>query len=716
MSATVSLLNSEPNIAAGKGVWALALCLQVLGISADPDRIQHEAGKSGALSEIELLLAARKFPVKAKALASSIKRLPKIPLPAVTEMRSCGFVVLGKVTDESVLLIGQGDIAPRSMTIADFERDWSGRLIMLTKRAALDDTGRRFDITWFWGAVHKYRTILYEVLIASFVIQLFALATPLIFQTVIDKVLVHRGLSTLQVLVAGLALISIFDATLSGLRGYLFTHTSNRIDVELGSRIFRHLLRLPFNYFEARRVGDSVARVREIETIRQFLTSSSITLVLDLLFGAVFLAVMFLYSPVLAWVVVGVLPLYVLLSFAVTPAFRSRLDEKFRRGAENQAFLVESITGIETIKAMAVEPMMQRRWEEQLSSYVRSSFRASQLGNIASQTANLLNKVTTVITLFLGARLVITNEITVGELVAFNMLAGQVSGPVLRLVQVWQDFHQVRISVERLGDILNTPTEPHSTSAQAGLAPLSGAIELDRLTFRYSPNSQPVLRDVSLKIPAGQVVGIVGPSGSGKSTIAKLMQRLYLPESGRLLIDGFDTAVIDPAWLRRQTGVVLQENILFNRSVRENIALVDPAMPLERVIAAAKLAGAHEFICKMPKGYDTPIGERGTSLSGGQRQRIAIARALVTNPRILIFDEATSALDYESESVIQANMREIVNGRTVIIIAHRLSTVRSADRILTIENGSIVEDGHHDQLVTGDGRYAALHRLQAAAR
>ena len=333
-------------------------------------------------------------------------------------------------------------------------------------------------------------------------------------------------------LVAGLALIAIFDAMLSGLRTYLFSHTSNRIDVELGSRIFRHLLRLPLAYFENRRVGDFVARVRELETIRQFLTSSSITLALDLLFAAVFLGVMFIYSPLLTWVVLGTLPLYALLSLVMTPAFRRRLDEKFRRGAENQAFLVESITGIETIKAMAVEPVMQRRWEEQLAGYVGASFRASQVGNVATQVANLLNKATTIITLFLGAHLVINNELTVGELVAFTMLAGQVSGPVLRLVQVWQDFHQVRISVDRLGDILNTPVEPHTASAQVSQGPLMGEIELERVTFRYGPNLHPVLRDVSLKIPAGQVVGIVGPSGSGKSTIAKLLQRLYLPESG----------------------------------------------------------------------------------------------------------------------------------------------------------------------------------------
>jgi subfamily B ATP-binding cassette protein HlyB/CyaB len=533
---------------------------------------------------------------------------------------------------------------------------------------------------------------------------------------VIDKVLVHRGLSTLEVMVAGLALMAMFEALLSGLRTYLFSHTSNRIDVVLGARVFRHLMRLPLAYFERRRVGDSVARVRELETIRQFITSSSITLVLDLCFGAVFIGVMFVYSSTLAFVVTATLPLYALLSIATTPAFRRRLDEKFRRGAENQAFLVESVTGVETIKAMAVEPQMQSRWEEQLARYVSASFAASQIGNWATQAATLLNKGVGALTLFLGAGLVIANRMTVGELVAFNMLASQVSSPVLRLVQVWQDFHQVRISVERLGDILNTPVETQATSAQTSRPRLEGSIEFERVTFRYGINTPPVLRDVSVKIPAGQVVGIVGSSGSGKSTVAKLVQRLYQPEAGRVLVDGVDVAMLDPSWLRRQIGVVLQDNVLFNRSVRENIALADPALSIEKVIAAAKLAGAHDFICKMPQGYDTSIGERGISLSGGQRQRVAIARALVGDPRILIFDEATSALDYESESIIQGNMRDIVKGRSVLIIAHRLSTVRRADRILTIDNGVIVEDGTHEDLVAGHGRYATLHQIQAVGR
>jgi subfamily B ATP-binding cassette protein HlyB/CyaB len=439
-------------------------------------------------------------------------------------------------------------------------------------------------------------------------------------------------------------------------------------------------------------------------------------LVLDLAFGAVFIAVMFIYSVPLAMVVTGSLPLYAILSFATTPAFRRRLDDKFRRGAENQAFLVESVTGVETIKAMAVEPQMQEKWEEQLAGYVRASFSTSQVGNWATQIANLINKIVGATTLFIGAGLVIANKLTVGELVAFNMLASQVGGPVLRLVQVWQDFHQVRLSVERLGDILNSPVENSSASNQVSKLNIDGAIQFDRVTFRYGLNAQPVLRDVSLMIPAGQIIGIVGPSGSGKSTFAKLAQRLYQPEVGRVLVDGVDVSFLDPTWLRRQIGVVLQENILFNRTVRENIALSSSALPMEEVVGAARLAGAHDFICAMPQGYDSLIGERGLSLSGGQRQRIAIARALVNNPRILIFDEATSALDYESESILQQNMRDIVKGRTVIIIAHRLSTVRGADRIVTIENGVIVEDGTHEQLIRSNGRYAALHQIQSVSR
>ena len=412
-------------------------------------------------------------------------------------------------------------------------------------------------------------------------------------------------------------------------------------------------------------------------------------------------------------IVVAAFPFYIGISAFATPFFRQRLDEKFARGAENQAFLVETVTGVQTLKSMAVEPQMQRRWEEQLAGYVAASFRVISLGNTASQTVQLISKLVTAGVLYFGAKLVINGSLTVGELVAFNVLAGRVSAPVLRLAQMWQDFHQARLSVARLGDILNTPAEPTFRSGRTALPAIRGDIVFDHVTFRYRLDGPEVLRDVSFSIPAGQVVGVVGPSGSGKSTLAKLVQRLYVPESGRVLVDGTDLSIVDSAWLRRQVGVVLQEDILFNRSIRENIALTDPGISIDRVIAAATLAGAHDFILELPEGYDTIVGERGGNLSGGQRQRIAIARAILNEPRVLIFDEATSALDYESERIVQRNMSQISAGRTVLIVAHRLSTVRSADRILTVDHGLLTEDGTHDELLRRGGRYATLHRLQS---
>jgi len=696
---------------ADSGLEALVIVLHLQGVAADAEQIRHRLG-TDKIGAPEILRCARDLGLKARACHSDWARLVRTPLPAIATLREGGFMVIAKAAEEKVLVQSPQEPGPALMSRAKLLAVWDGGLILMTRRAGLSDITRRFDITWFLGAIHKYRHLLSEVLVASFFLQLFALVSPLFFQVVIDKVLVHRSLSTLDVLVVGLVAISLFETVLGILRTYLFAHTTNRIDVELGARLFHHLLALPMAYFQARRVGDSVARVRELENIRNFLTSSALTLVIDLLFTFVFLAVMFAYSPLLSWIVLGSFPFYIAISAGATPLFRRRLDEKFRRGAENQAFLVESVTGIETLKAMAVEPQMQRRWEEQLAGYVAASFRVLSLGNTASQAVQFVSKIVTTGILYFGAKLVIDGGLSVGELVAFNILAGRVSTPVLRLAQVWQDFHQARLSVLRLGDILNSTPEPAYAAARMQLPAIRGNITFDHVTFRYRIDGQKVLHDVSFDVPAGQIVGIVGPSGSGKSTFAKLVQRLYVPENGRVLIDGMDLAVADPAWLRRQIGVVLQENVLFNRSVRENIALAYPAMPMERIIAAAKLSGAHEFILELPEGYDTVVGERGSSLSGGQRQRIAIARALIADPRILIFDEATSALDYESERIIQHNMREIAKGRTVLIIAHRLSTVRAADRIVTLERGRMVEDGTHDALIKTSGRYAALHRMQ----
>ncbi len=694
------------------GLTALVMLLRFHGVGADPAQIKHQAG-TAALGTADMVRCAREFGLKARELKTNWARLAKTPLPAIAVLKDGGFLLLGKVGDDKVVVQSTRTPRPELMTREDLEAIWDGRLVLMTRRASLAELSRRFDVTWFLGAIHKYRHQLGEVLVASFFLQLFALASPLFFQVVIDKVLVHRSISTLDVLVIGLLGIGLFETILGILRTYLFSHATNRIDVELGARLFQHLLALPTSYFQTRRVGDSVARVRELESIRTFLTSSALTLVIDLFFTFVFLGVMLVYSPLLTVVVLAGFPFYVGISAGATPRFRQLLDEKFKRGAESQAFLVESVTGVETLKAMAVEPQMQRRWEEQLAGYVAASFRVLRLGNTASNSVQFVNKAVMAGILYFGARLVISGELTVGELVAFNMLAGRVSQPVLRLAQIWQDFHQARLSVERLGDILNTAPEPRFNPARAALPAIRGDVTFDHVVFRYRIDGPEILHDVSFSVSAGQVIGIVGPSGSGKSTVAKLIQRLYIPERGRVLVDGVDLAMVDTSWLRRQVGAVLQESVLFNQSIRDNIALPDPAMPIERVVEAAKLAGAHDFILELPEGYDTVVGERGASLSGGQRQRIAIARALVTNPRILIFDEATSALDYESERIIQDNMQRIAQGRTVFVIAHRLSTVRRSDRIITIDRGRLVEDGTHDELITKGGRYATLHRVQA---
>ena len=672
---------------------------------------RRHLASSKLASKEDVVRIARKLGLKARVVATRWDRLARTPVPAIVENKDGTFFVAGRFLDGKLLVQRPTEPRPRLVERGEFEEAWSGRLVLLGRRASLASLPDVFDLRWFMSAVHRYRRVIGEVLVASFFIQLLGLVSPLFFQVVIDKVLVHRSLSTLDVLMIGLAIVATFEVVLGALRTYVFSQTTNKIDVELGARLFDHLLALPMAYFANRRVGDSVARVRELENIRNFITGSALTLTIDLLFTFVFFAVMFLYSATLTYIVLASLPFYILISVIVTPIFRRRLDEKFRRGADNQAFLVESVGAAETVKAMAVEPQMRQRWEEQLAGYVRASFRTQTLGNIGTQVVQFINKATMVLTLYFGAKAVIAGDMTVGELVAFNMLAARVAQPVLRIAQIWQDFQQTRISVERLGDILNAPRELAQRSA-ASLPRMQGAIRFEHATFRYRLDGPAVLSDISLDIPAGQMIGIVGPSGSGKSTLARLVQRLYTPESGRVFIDGIDLAMVDTTWLRRQIGVVLQQNVLFNCPVRENIALADPGMPLERVIAAATLAGAHEFILELPHGYDTIIGERGASLSGGQCQRIAIARALLGNPCILIFDEATSALDYESERIIQENMRRIAAGRTVIVIAHRLSTVRGADRIVTIDRGRLVEDGTHEDLLRRGGRYAQLHRLQ----
>jgi len=693
-------------------------------IAADAATLTHQLGLSAseALTTTDLLRAAKLLGLKAKLSRTTIDRVGTTPLPALAIMRtadgSLRVVILAQSDGQRVLYqdmaaapdgsSGRPVIEPAAV----FNEQWTGQLILIASRASLAGALAKFDFTWFIPSLIKYRKLLAEVLLISFMLQLFGLVSPLFFQVVMDKVLVHKGVTTLDVLVLGLVIVVVFESLLNGLRAYVFSHTTSRIDVELGARLFRHLVHLPLAYFQARRVGDSVARVRELENIRSFLTGNALTVLLDVFFSIVFIAVMLFYSVPLTLIVLVSLPLYFGLSLAVVPVLRRRLDVKFARGAENQAMLVETVSAIQTVKATALEPAFGKRWDSQLAAYVAASFKTQNMASAANEGVNLIGKLVNAATLWYGAHLVMENALTVGQFVAFNMFAQRVSQPIMRMAQLWTDFQQTGISVARLGDILNTRTEVAPASA-AQLPRLKGRVTLDQVTFRYRPEAAPVLNGISIDVQPGEVIGIVGRSGSGKSTLTKLVQRLYSPEGGRMLVDGIDISLIDAAQLRRQVGVVLQDNLLFNRSVRENIAITDPAAPIEAVMRVAQLAGAHEFISELAEGYDTLVGEQGGSLSGGQRQRVAIARALFTDPRILILDEATSALDYESEAIIQRNMAHICKGRTVLIIAHRLSSVRHANRIIVMEKGRIAETGTHAELIgLQNGLYAHLWAMQ----
>lgn len=704
---------SHTELPVDTGLACLVVLARLHDIAVSAEQLAHEFGPEGrSCAKQELLLAAMKSGLKAKAIRTTTGRLNQTPLPAIATDLDGTFFIIARVDQGKALIHYPRQARAEVIDYETLQLRWTGELILLRSETGSSNQPSRFDFTWFIPAIIKYRKLLGEVLLVSFVLQVFALLTPLFFQVVMDKVLVHNGLTTLDVVATGLLGIMIFESALSGLRTYLFAHTASRIDVELGSRLFRHLVNLPLAYFQARRVGDSVARVRELENIRSFLTGNAITVVLDVLFSVVFIAVMFYYSAWLTLIVLLSLPLYFLVSLIVTPVLRARLQDSFARGAENQAFLVETVNGIDTVKSMAVEPQVVRKWEDQIAGYVAAGFKTQNLSAIANESVSFIGKLVTVATLWMGARLVIDGQLTVGALIAFNMMAGRVSQPIMRLAQLWTSFQQTGVSVQRLGDILNSRTEM-AQAARSALPPLKGHIEFDQVHFRYRVDGSEVLRGISVQIEAGQVIGVVGRSGSGKSTLTRLLQRLYVPERGRVLVDGMDLALADVSSLRRQIGVVLQDNMLFNRSIRENIALTDPGIALESVMQAAQMAGAHEFILELPEGYDTVVGEHGASLSGGQRQRIAIARALIGNPRILIFDEATSALDYESERVIQQNMQSICAGRTVIIIAHRLSAVRDAHRILVVDRGQIVEQGSHAELLAHQaGHYSRLHRMQ----
>ncbi len=699
------------------GLMSLLMIARHNGIPVDEAKLLHEFGRKPFTEQV-ILLAAKRMGMTAELAHHDPDRLNRAPMPAIAIDKEGNFFIVvqfgfdGGDKSKPKMVIRKTDSAePQILDLQDFLALWSGKFIFCISKASFLRELAKFDFSWFVPAIVKYRKLLIEVVVITFVLQLVGLATPLAFQVVMDKVLVNHAMMTLNVVAIALLCATLFENVLTAIRAWLFAQTTSKIDVELGSRLYRHLFSLPIAYFEARRIGDSLARVREMENIRSFLTGNAITLVMDMIFAVVYAVVMFCYSFKLSVLVIATIPIYVVLSLVVTPIMRARLNEYFYLGAKQQAFLVESISGIGTIKSMAIEPRWIDSLEKQLASCVTGALDVANVGVIAGTAVTTVGKLLTVAVLWVGSAAVVDGDLTVGQFIAFNMISGRLTDPIMRIAHLWNNFQQVGISVERLGDILNAPAEISGNKTR--IPRLNGSIEFDQVSFRYRPEAPDVIRSVNVKIEAGQVVGIVGRSGSGKSTLTKLVQRLYVPDRGRVMVDGQDIGIIDTTSLRHQLGVVLQENLLFTGSIRDNIAIANPALPIEPIIEAAKLAGAHEFICELPEGYDTKVGEHGVGLSGGQRQRIAIARTLITNPRVLIFDEATSALDYESEKVIQENMRKICAGRTVLIIAHRLSAVRDADRILVMERGQIIEDGSHDELLKKeDGMYTHLYQLQ----
>lgn len=674
--------------------------------------VKEYAVSESELSKEELLRIIKNSEFKAKIKILRPDEIEgKYPVPAIIVQKDGRYSCLLKVNtkDKKVLIYSPLEKQPEELTFDALFELCGNEFIILSHK--MFNSQIKFGFEWFFSEIMTYKQVILEVLLGSFIVQLFGLVTPLFTQVILDKVIVHRTLTTLDVLAFGFIAVMIFEFLLNISRKYIFVHTASKIDAKLGAKLFKHLFALPFTYFENRKVGNIIARVRELDQIRDFITNKSVSVVIDLFFSVVFVVMMFLYSIKLTFVVLGFVSLIAVLYLLVTPELRVRLENKFQMGAQSNSYLVESVTGIQTVKSLAIEGSMQKKWENYLGNYVKSGFQLSNMGNISGAISGLFQKAMTIAILYIGVKLVIENKLTIGQLIAFQMFANQFTAPVLRLVSLWNELQQALLGVDRLGDILNTPVEVQS-SKSITLPKIQGEVTFDNVSFKYNINTPYVINGFSLRIKSGMSVGLVGRSGSGKSTITKLIQRLYIANEGAIYIDGVDIKHMNPAWLRQNIGVVLQENYLFSGTIRDNIALPMQNAPIELIIDMAKIAGADEFISQLPEGYDTMVGERGSTLSGGQKQRIAIARALITNPKILIMDEATSALDYESESIIMRNMKEITKGRTTFIIAHRLSAVRHCDLIVVTDKGRIIEMGSHSELMQVNGYYKFLNERQ----
>jgi subfamily B ATP-binding cassette protein HlyB/CyaB len=703
---------------ADSGLWALVGVAAHFNVSVDVLSTAQQlaaAGRRANRTDLMRLAAAAGLEVEVLRLQDILK-LRSVPRPAIVLLRDGQYAILGQQSFQEDDLLYCGATHPTPRPLEYLARECSGEVIIVSRNADSPPptTATDFGVRWFMPSILRHRNTYAHVLIASVFLQLCTLISPLLFQVIIDKVLVHFSTATLVVCCVGLIISATLEVTLTYLRSQAMLQTGNNLDLELGGRVFTYLLKLPLAYFEGRATGQIIARLRELDTVRRFLTGQTLTTVIDVFFALLFTAALLAYSAQLTLIVLISIVLYVAIVTLARPVIKARSKEVFVRNADVQQFIVESVSGICTLKAAAIEAALRMQWLEKFRSYMQLSLKNDMLGIVAGSWMQYISKLSTAALLFFGSRLVMGGEMTIGQLIAVNMLAQQIAGPISRISSFWQDFQQIQVSIARLGDIMAASPEVTPVDL-TNLPPIRGELRLHNVTFRYRDEGPDVIRNLSLHIPQGEMIGIVGPSGSGKSTLTKLVQRLYLPQQGQVTIDGVDILRMHPGWLRQQLGVVLQENLLFNRTIHDNIALAAPYLTREQVITIAQQAGADEFIRRLPQGYDTRVEERGTNLSGGQRQRIAIARALARNPRILILDEATSAVDYESERIVQAKLTEFARDRTVIIIAHRLAAVRRCHRIISMVDGRIVEDGTHDELLrTEGGTYRGLWKLQIA--
>ena len=584
-------------------------------------------------------------------------------------------------------------------------------VLMLERSSATPE--ERFGFAWFWPALQRYRGILTQVLIASFVVQLFSLANPLLIQVIIDKVINQRSLDTLQVLGFALVVVTLMEGLIGALRTFLFSETTNRIDLRLGAEVIDHLLRLPLNYFDRRPVGELGTRIAELEKIRNFLTGQALTTLLDTAFSVIYIAVMLIYSWLLTLIALCVLPIQIGLTVLGAPLFRRQYRDAAQENARTQSHLIEVLTGIQTVKAQNVEMISRWKWQDLYGKYISRTFEKTITGTALNETSQVLQKLSQLLVLWVGASLVLSGDMTLGQLIAFRIISGYVTQPLLRLSSIWQSIQELKVSFERLADVVDTPEESDEADKQKiPLPPIAGEVRFDDLCFSFTPGGTQVLRHIDFTIAAGTFVGVVGQSGSGKSTLTKMLARLYSPGSGRILIDNYDIDKVELYSLRRQIGIVPQEPLLFTGTVAENIALTDPDASSDAIVQAARLACAHDFIMELPAGYSSTVGERGAGLSGGQRQRLALARTLLSQPRLLVLDEATSALDYDTERRVCDNLLDNLKHCTVFFITHRLSTIRRAELIVMMHEGAIVETGTHDELMERRGRYYALYRQQ----